>query len=737
MSALLEVARDLAPDLPGNRLLPEQQEALHRRFPHFDPARTASVFHAEQPEHGRYTYVQKGGTKTRHPAIMMANGVVWFHEKGDRPVSDDGRLLKSKAPKKTAPLLTDDAFPARDQVWLVEGQGDAMALLSAGLTGVAVAGGTKTLTKSLLGRFEGKRVAILFDADNPGRQAAVQIAQALLGTNGESIAAEVRNVVLPDGLDPEDFVAGHSDRAAAAAALIALYEASPAITEAAAAEGKPVPVLSLRVKIPDAPAAQPIRLVMTYETATAAKRLAVLAPPGYGEPDGVLGDDEPAEPIKRGESVRHDTAERDPGGPRHWVVCDSWQFEGVVYAPDDSEQIDQQLRDRVLVLPPPPAAGPDTGEALWIDLRAFYKRWFMMPDERLYDVITGYAHMTWRLEDAGWDWCGLLRIAGPSGRGKGGLLRLMQETVYRGFSTRPTKDNLHWVVDRYRDATLLLDEFHPDRGEKDFIDILNRCSDRRNASVMRVIKNRAGQMEPAHFGTFGPKILTSYIADEHEGLARRSFVVKLEEVSAEDLPERMKFASVPIELYAEAEALRGRLLAWQGRMATRTPDVDREREIERLVYEAAGSEMKDVFFPLAVLVPRGQEAALQNLLTYARERRRLFGDRSKRTSVNFYVEKLLASFDDGVAIRVSPGTYGAEWGVPVDTLVLRPGDRAEEMLVAELLGGEGMKKARPRQTERGSTVRVRVWLLDDKFAVLCRRYGHEWPRQPDPPTSTI
>ena len=78
-------------------------------------------------------------------------------------------------------------------VLVVEGERDADRLASLGLLATTGAGGAGKWRPEYADALRGRRVAVLPDNDDPGRQHAEQVARSLLG-----VAAEVRIVALPD-----------------------------------------------------------------------------------------------------------------------------------------------------------------------------------------------------------------------------------------------------------------------------------------------------------------------------------------------------------------------------------------------------------------------------------------------------------------------------------------------------------------------------------------------------------
>ena len=131
-----------------------------------------------------------------------------------------------------------DLFPPPETVdegdgylWLVEGEPDAVRAQSLGLTGVAY-GGVNNWRPEYASRFSGRRVAVVTDADAPGRREASKIASALA-----EHAVEVRLVDLDpdlaDGSDLTNFVAGATSgelREQARRALERIVADSPIVT---------------------------------------------------------------------------------------------------------------------------------------------------------------------------------------------------------------------------------------------------------------------------------------------------------------------------------------------------------------------------------------------------------------------------------------------------------------------------------------------------------------------------
>jgi hypothetical protein len=148
---------------------------------------------------------------------LQALGVGFDGERLVFPVRDShGHLLtavfyKPGGKPKTIGLKgrSRGLFPAPESftdpvLWLVEGEPDAVAMAELGLAGVGVPG-VNGWRMEWVSRFAGRGVVVCFDCDNPGRTAAVKIAEAVA-----LAAREVRVVDLDsdrdDGFDVSDWL---------------------------------------------------------------------------------------------------------------------------------------------------------------------------------------------------------------------------------------------------------------------------------------------------------------------------------------------------------------------------------------------------------------------------------------------------------------------------------------------------------------------------------------------------
>jgi hypothetical protein len=147
------------------------------------------------------------------------------------PMNARGEGLKMLAAPGTRPQL----FPQPEAVdeddgylLLTEGEPDAITATAYGLAAVARPS-TAPLASGDVGRFAGRRVAVIADADQPDRTAAGRVARQLA-----SIAKEVRVVDFTErsnGYDLSDFLMERSDAAQARADLAALIAAAPLASE--------------------------------------------------------------------------------------------------------------------------------------------------------------------------------------------------------------------------------------------------------------------------------------------------------------------------------------------------------------------------------------------------------------------------------------------------------------------------------------------------------------------------
>ncbi len=689
-------------------------EQLKQRLPWFDAddPRHVALLHEEQPE---------GGLVDGRPAVVMRNHVVWFWNREARPTNAEGAVMKARAPVGYRRLLCDD--PSQAELLLVEGEGDAMAAITAGLAGVVVAGGVNNLVgdseaavkdRALL--FKDKRVRILFDPDEAGASTRVAVAREVLAAG----AAKVALVDMPSESDLEDWLGEFESREAARVALSNLLASVDWATEKklekAEAEAKKKAkeaerwVQSERVRVAGDP--QPRLVVMTWEREKGRAGLAVFGPtaepaaPQYGDVDW-------------------------EGVTRGWMLAKEWAHEGHTYRPDASPGTLVYLENGTLVLPPPPATESWSSSELWMNLLRYMQKWVLM-SRPSYSLAVAYVFMTWRLEDCAFKQLPYLRVYGPSGCGKGRALDVLQQVLWRSFATHPSNRNLHRIVDFFGDITLVVDEFHlagMRESNRDVIDALCLGFDRSKGGVARVEEAKGGG--PArirHFRLFGPKVLAGYGVDEDEALARRTATIHMERVPEGGLPPEMDVLDLPDEFYAEGEQLRAQLLAWRGRKLghgrpnAQAPEV---RELQR----RAQSQVAQSFFPLVTMVPKDLPQELEYVLQCAEERRAEVIETRRLSDVARMVQALVACAENSACFRVTNRVDGSTtYYVTAADVAEQAGERDVGMVGRKLREALNLKSVRRRVNGKQSRV-IPLAVNDTQLARTLKDYGITWPPQ--------
>ena len=126
---------------------------------------------------------------------------------------------------------------AASEIWITEGERDALALVKLGFTATCNPMGAGKWRAEYSTHFAGKTVLIVPDNDAPGRQHAQGVAQSLLG-----VAASVRIVSLPTAKDTSDWIAagGTAEQLRELAAAASEYD-PPAAHEDAVLSDKATP----------------------------------------------------------------------------------------------------------------------------------------------------------------------------------------------------------------------------------------------------------------------------------------------------------------------------------------------------------------------------------------------------------------------------------------------------------------------------------------------------------------
>lgn len=691
-------------------LTQDQLEGLVERFPLVDFACCAAFFSDDQPDDGQFLVHGQG----RFLGVRMANGVKWFYSTASRPLGRPNARgerppMKTKAPQGMRHLLVDD--PSANELLVVEGEGHGVAVASVGYRGVVIAGGTQALLSNHAEArarreniFRGKRVRILFDNDEPGRAAASRAAQAILAAGADRVA--IVEVNWEPGTDVEDWLGQRATREEALGDLLGLLGGTswynPAAEDPENEEVEHVQSTSFRH------GTGRYLAVAVWDEAEQQARLAVFGAGGE------------ARTPESHNTVDHDEVRAVGAG---WATLERWTMNGTTYVPDLRGDMLKQIENRALIMPAPPE-DPGTSEDLWRAVSDFMREWVAV-EEPFYNLMTSYVFMTYRLRDAGFEYVPYLRFHGPAGSGKGRALDVMRVLVYRGFATKPTKGNLHRVVDFYGDATLVIDEFNLSRtrseSTEELIDLLNLGNNLSQALPRVQREGRNQEMVIRTFNIFGPKILAGYISDEHEALARRSVTVEMGRV---EVPDHMKVFCLPDDFYDRAYHLRARLLGWRGgKLALGQPaHADRHRRL----LDVAGHEVGQVFWPLVEMVPASLPGALDDVLNCAVLRQKATVDSRRASAESQVVEAVASLWSRGRAYPLAKENLQLVATKDVaEYLGLQGSGSWREVTTA--LRGLGFDHRRPR-TKNGEQVSGVV--LDPEDPAVRRvmeRYGIEWP----------
>lgn len=694
-------------------LNPEQWTLLDARFQHFSEEKSAPLFHADQSS--QHTVEGK-----KYPAIKMATGTWWFPDREHRPVvaGKDGttRILKTKAPKGMRTLLVD-ALDAQE-ILVVEGEGGAVAAMSVGLKGVVCAGGVGTLlTKSPQAAehrrqiFQGKSTRLAFDPDAAGRASVTRAARNIL----EAGAVRVAIIDLPqEGQDLEDWLGTFDTAELALGALLKLLGATAweGAEDLQKREKEQSPTLQFVQSklVHQAGDTVPTLVVMVYDEETRKAQLAVYGPM----------EDLPSEVLEYGQEAMVD---------RGWRLLDSWRYGGEEYLPDMGGDIQTNLDERTLVLPPPPALEPMSSVDLWVAIRAFIRKWVAVPAP-LYDPMTGYVFMTYRLKDGQFQYVPYLRFYGPTGKGKGRGLDVMSALCWRSYTSQPSSGNLHRLIEFLGDITLIFDEFHLDRGmsresQQRLIDILN-LGNKRGQGLTRV-EEVHGRRVIKHFPLFGAKCFGGYGHDEEESLARRTVNIPMGTVP---VPAEMNLLALPPEFYAEAAMLRSHLLAFRARkLALGMPDPRNPRALE--LRDRAGPEVAQVFFPLVSMVPEALKEELRSVMDCAVGRKAAAQQTREASPEAYLLEALAKVVDDGLSHPLQDGQDGDLFVTTADLYEAQ--DRWDSPAVlARKLQSLGVPHGRKRISKQAGGTAPRggflLRLKDRRLGELMARHGIIWPR---------
>lgn len=142
------------------------------------------------------------------PVLDVRGRVIGFggrqfgHAEGPKYLNSPESVLFKKSQSLYGLFQAQKNIRAEDRCIIVEGYMDCLALHQAGIPyAVATLGTALSMDQAQLLKRLTKNIYILFDGDAAGQQAQVKLMEAFL-----SIGIVVRGIVLPDGLDPDDYI---------------------------------------------------------------------------------------------------------------------------------------------------------------------------------------------------------------------------------------------------------------------------------------------------------------------------------------------------------------------------------------------------------------------------------------------------------------------------------------------------------------------------------------------------
>ncbi len=630
------------------KLTKEQAEGLAKRFRHFDAERAAPLFHQDQ------TGTNMVGKKT-YPAVLMVNSVQWHYNRDYRPKA------KTKAPPGPRPGLTDDPKLEESCHVIVEGEADAVALLSVGQQGVFCTGGTD-YARQHGPLFKGRNIYLLFDGDDPGRTGARAFALAALDAG----AQRVHVAQLPEGEDPESWLDKFETPERAQAELQALLAKAESLDANELRKARDEQDESDGFEARHIYTAQDgdNLLVTIWEPGWEKTRLAVFGPLTFGDdvnaaPPYPGGEED--EPAPQGEQ-----GELGASIARGWRVMDGLRLADrkLVYRPAGDDGIGELIRMGSMIVPPTPDNATQDPRLLWLDLVEYFRRW-LFAGEADYHVLTAYTLACWHLEDGQFECAPFLRIHGSSGSGKTRAVELLHLVSNVGLYGALTPANLHRVVNELGEFTLFWDEFNPEnmsRNEaRELITAMN-MSQKRASRMLRMVpgKQKGDDMRAKAFRLFGPKVFCGYLVTEDDGFTRRTINLNMGAHRGK-VPLEMRFVQLPQEAKDEARELRARLLAWRAQMLERgkaNPLGDAAHDL--LVKESGLVSVAEAWWPLFYVLPEGMDDVRTILLERAGAGEQHV-EENRHAKVEAYVLETLVEL-------IRQGTYLLAEGVPAVTL---------------------------------------------------------------------
>lgn len=574
----------------------QQLEGLRARFPHFNEARCSPLLHLDQD--GKATV---GGRE--YPAVLLRNGCRLLYDRKNRPKQ------KTLAPHGERALLATDATLAGEEWVLVEGEGDLLALASIGCRRVACLGGTEQVRRHAP-KFRGKRVVLLFDADDAGRRGARAFALAALQCGATSVAI----AELPEGQDPESLSAAEPTPDDALAKVQEVLGKAKALTqdEVRRQQSEQDEKDGFRLVPTWVGREGDALLVTVWEPDMERTELAVYGPLDFGEDAASAGPYPGKEP------------EPEPELRLGWRLLE----EGLrlperkaVLQPGGRDDLLELVREGSLTVPPRPPKSTPTPEELWGAVHDYLAEWLHATDVN-YHVLTAYVHACWALEDAQFQKAPFLRIHGASNSGKTRTVELVHSLGNMSLYASMSPSNVHRVVESFREFTMCWDEFNPENMPREeakaLVNTMN-YSQNRQSRVLRMIPGakKGSDMQVKAFRVFGPKVFCGYLDSEDDGFRRRTVEVNMDALET-PVPTAKLFSQLPPRAMERARELRGQLLQWRVANLDRGP-VDPETDhAHRFLVGERVTGMLDAYWPLFWVLPSGAEQAQASLLSHAK-----------------------------------------------------------------------------------------------------------------------
>ncbi len=579
---------------------------MARTCPDFDAV--LDILHAQGSRHVTREVLEANATlvddfqqdDAYFPTLAMDNGVLWFFDKNRRPATASGQSMKAKAPKGARGLLGD--LEGKGAMVLVEGERDWLVALSLGLRAICV-GGAKNLTaaskQALTAKASGS-IVLMFDNDEPGRDAASRLAAELKLLDIRSV--KIARIPI-EGADLSDWTETFDDAADADGAVKTLIAGADPIKKKAARDQLKKTDDDYRRESDEIRLDDGSLLTLIWKPADAA------APHDAEQPGKLLFLHYDAPRTERaGFPVYDEIQEFKTGDDDDESIYAHHADKPAVLRPIESDEFNK----RILVLPSG-AAEHGSSEKLFDDLISFYDRYFVIQPEFL-RAMAAYSMLTYRYRDARLETMPYLCVIGKPGHGKTRFGRSMLETCFRSvFVTAMRPVHLYRIVEQFKGGgvTMVFEELHVNDGgpdTRDFLEMLN-AGNQRGVWVPRMAGERHQKLDWMQL--FCPKVLGLDSHLTNQGLMRRCITAHL---GLLPVPPEKSFDVLPPEFYTEAASLRCRQLGWRcSKLAWPTPKVDpkiRGAAIEMGIWQS--------YFPLVAMVPQGRPEAVQQIISLAR-----------------------------------------------------------------------------------------------------------------------